>query len=162
VDLSVPLLAAVNGVAVGLGFTLLAHCDLVLIDETARLRVPFAELGVPAEAGGSVLFPARLGWQEAARLLLTSDWVDADEAVRLGMALRVCAAGTALTETVTLAARIAAHPRQATRTITTLMRAGQRDLVWAAKQREQAAFADLLRGAVSTGTLAEFVAKATP
>jgi enoyl-CoA hydratase/carnithine racemase len=147
---------------VGLGFTLLAHCDLVLIDETARLRVPFAELGVPAEAGGSVLFPARLGWQEAARLLLTSDWVDADEAVRLGMALRVCAAGTALTETVTLAARIAAHPRQATRTITTLMRAGQRDLVWAAKQREQAAFADLLRGAVSTGTLAEFVAKATP
>jgi enoyl-CoA hydratase/carnithine racemase len=95
-------------------------------------------------------------------LLLTSDWVDADEAVRLGMALRVCAAGTALTETVTLAARIAAHPRQATRTITTLMRAGQRDLVWAAKQREQAAFADLLRGAVSTGTLAEFVAKATP
>ena len=45
---SVPLLAAVNGVAVGLGFTLLAHCDLVLVAADARLRVPFAELGVPA------------------------------------------------------------------------------------------------------------------
>jgi len=52
-----PLLAAVNGVAVGLGFTLLAHCDLVLVDAGARLRVPFAELGVPAEAASSLLFP---------------------------------------------------------------------------------------------------------
>ena len=162
VDLSVPLLAAVNGVAVGLGFTLLAHCDLVLVAESARLRAPFAELGVPTEAASSVLFPARMGWQEAARLLLTSDWVDADEAVRLGMALRVCAAGTALTETVALAARIAAHPRPATRAITGLMRAGQRDLVRAANLREQATFADLLRGAAHAGTLADFAAKATP
>jgi enoyl-CoA hydratase/carnithine racemase len=159
VDLSVPLLAAVNGVAVGLGFTLLAHCDLVLIDETARLRVPFAELGVPAEAASSVLFPARMGWQEAARVLLTADWVDAHEAVRLGMALQVCSAGTSVSETVALAARIAAHPRQATRTINKLMRAGQRDPVWAANLREQAAFADLLSGAVHAGTLAEFAAK---
>jgi len=161
-DLSVPLLAAVNGVAVGLGFTLLAHCDLVLVDETARLRVPFAELGVPAEAASSVLFPARMGWQEAARVLLTSDWVDANEAVRLGMALRVCREGTVLSETMTLAARIATHPRPATRAITRLMRSGQDDLVRTANRREQAAFAELLRGAVSVGTLAEFAAKTTP
>ena len=54
-ETSVPLLAAVNGVAVGLGFTLLAHCDIVLVDAGARLRVPFAELGVPAEAASSLL-----------------------------------------------------------------------------------------------------------
>jgi enoyl-CoA hydratase/carnithine racemase len=162
VDLSVPLLAAVNGVAVGLGFTLLAHCDLVLVDESARLRVPFAELGVPAEAASSVLFPARMGWQEAARVLLTSDWVDANEAVRIGMALRVCREGTVLTETMALAARIAAHPRPATRAITRLMRSGRHDLVTTANQREQAAFAELLRGALSGGTLAGFAAKATP
>ena len=81
VDTSVPLLAAVNGVAVGLGFTLLAHCDLVLVDAGARLRVPFAELGVPPEAASSVLFPAAMGWQQAARVLLTSDWVGAAELV---------------------------------------------------------------------------------
>ena len=161
-EISVPMLAAVNGVAVGLGFTMLAHCDLVLVDAAARLRVPFAELGVPAEAGSSVLFPARMGWQQAARILLTSDWIGADEAVDLGMALRVCPAGTVVDETVALAARIAAHPRAATRAITALMREGQRDLVRAANQREQAAFARLLSGVAGTGTLAEYGAKATP
>lgn len=161
-EVSVPLLAAVNGVAVGLGFTMLAHCHLVLVDEAARLRVPFAELGVPAEAASSVLFPARMGWQRAARVLLTSDWIDAGEAVELGMALRVCPAGTVLDETVALAARIAAHPRPATRAITALMREGQRELVRTANEREQAAFAQLLSGASSVGKLAEFTAKATP
>ncbi len=158
-SLSVPLLAAVNGVAVGLGFTLLAHCDLVLIDASARLRVPFAELGVPPEAASSVLFPARMGWQQAARVLLTSDWVSADEAVELGLALRVCDDGSALPEALALATRIAAHPHAALRAITALMRDGQRDLVQAANQREQAAFARLLSGAAQAGALAEFAAK---
>jgi enoyl-CoA hydratase/carnithine racemase len=158
--LPVPLLAAVNGVGVGLGFTVLAHCDLVLVDASARLRVPFAELGVPPEAASSVLFPARMGWQQAARILLTSDWVEADELVELGLALRTCPDGGALPEAVALAARIAAHPRTATRAITSLLRAGQRDLVRAADQREQAAFSTLLGTAIGSGTLAEFAAKA--
>jgi enoyl-CoA hydratase/carnithine racemase len=158
--LSIPLLAAVNGVAVGLGFTILAHCDLVLIDASARLRVPFAELGVPPEAASSVLFPARMGWQQAARVLLTADWVSASEAVALGLALKVCEDGSALTETVALAARIAAHPPAAIRAITSLMRDGQRDLVMAANAREQAAFARLLGGAARAGALADFAAKA--
>ncbi len=158
-ELSVPLLAAVNGVAVGLGFTVLAHCDLVLVDASARMRVPFAELGVPPEAASSVLFPARMGWQQAARILLTSDWVSAQEAVDLGLALGVCPSGTTLDETVTLASRIAAHPRAATRAITALMRAGQHDLVHDANRREQAAFSGLLGPAASSGTLAEFAAR---
>lgn len=156
IELSTPLLAAVNGVAVGLGFTVLAHCDLVLVDATARLRVPFAELGVPPEAASSVLFPARMGWQQAARILLTSDWVDAAEAVQLGMALRVCDEGTTLAETVALAARIAAHPHAALRAITSLMRAGHHDLVQAANRREQAAFSTLLGSAVASGPLAGY------
>ena len=89
-DIVVPLLAAVNGVAVGLGFTMLAHCDLVLVDRDARLRVPFSELGVPPEAASSLLFPAVMGWQRAAHVLLTSDWVGAEELVELGLAVGVC------------------------------------------------------------------------
>jgi enoyl-CoA hydratase/carnithine racemase len=158
----VPLLAAVTGVGVGLGFTVLAHCDLVLVDEDARLRVPFAELGVPPEAASSLLFPAAMGWQEAARVLLTSDWVDAPELVRLGLALRTCAPGTVLDETVALASRLAAHPRAATRAITSLMRASRRDAVEQANRREQAAFSSLLGDAVGAGTLAEFAAKSPP
>jgi len=159
VDLSVPLLAAVNGVAVGLGFTLLPHCNLVLVDAGARLRVPFAELGVPPEAASSVLFPALMGWQRAAQVLLTSDWVEAPGLVDLGLALKVCAAGTVLDETVALAARIAAHPRAATRASASLVRAARRDAVMAANRREQAAFASLLGAAVGSGTLAEFAAR---
>ena len=156
VDLSVPLLAAVNGVAVGLGFTLLPHCNLVLVDAGARLRVPFTELGVPPEAASSVLFPALMGWQQAARVLLTSDWVSAPELVELGLALKVCDAGTVLDETVSLAARIAAHPRAATRASTSLVRAARRDAVLEANRREQAAFGALLGAAVGSGPLAEF------
>jgi enoyl-CoA hydratase/carnithine racemase len=159
IDLSVPLLAAVNGVAVGLGFTLLPHCNLVLVDAGARLRVPFAELGVPPEAASSVLFPALMGWQRAAEVLLTSEWVNATELVELGLALRVCDESTVLDETVALAARIAAHPRAATRASTSLLRAARRDAVLEANRREQAAFAGLLGSAVAGGTLAEFAAR---
>lgn len=155
-ECTVPLLAAVNGVAVGLGFTLLAHCDLVLVATDARLRVPFAELGVPAEAASSFLFPAAMGWQQAARILLTSDWVGADELVSLGLALRSCEPGAVLDETVGLAARVAAHPRGATRAITGLMRAARRDAVLNANRREQGAFARLLGSAAQHGTLADF------
>jgi enoyl-CoA hydratase/carnithine racemase len=159
IDLSVPLLAAVNGVAVGLGFTILPHCNLVLVDAGARLRVPFAELGVPPEAASSVLFPALMGWQQAARILLTSDWVSAPELVELGVALKVCDEGTVLDETVALAARIAAHPRAATRASTSLVRAGRRDAVVEANRREQGAFGALLGSAVGSGTLADFAAR---
>lgn len=158
-ECSVPLLAAVNGVAVGLGFTLLAHCDLVLVATDAKLRVPFAELGVPAEAASSFLFPATMGWQQAARILLTSDWVGADELVSLGLALRSCDPEAVLDETVELAARIAAHPRAATRAITSLMRAARRDAVLDANRREQGAFARLLGSAAQQGTLADFAPK---
>lgn len=158
-DISVPLLAAVNGVAVGLGFTLLAHCDLVLVDPAARLRVPFAELGVPPEAASSVLFPAAMGWQRAARVLLTSDWVTAPELVELGLALEVSAPGQVLDETVALATRIASHPHAATRAITSLLRAARRDAVLEANRREQGAFGRLLGGAAQSGTLAEFADK---
>src|SRR5271154_7508339 len=144
IDLSVPLLAAVNGVAVGLGFTLLPHCNLVLVDAEARLRVPFAELGVPPEAASSLLFPALMGWQQAARVLLTSDWVGAPELVELGLALRGCDEGTVLDETVVLAGRSAAPPRAAPRASTSLVRAARREAVVEANRREQAAFGKLL------------------
>ena len=161
-DMSVPLLAAVNGVAVGLGFTILGHCDLVLVDPGARLRVPFTELGVPPEAASSLLFPSVMGWQRAARVLLTSDWVGAAELVELGLALKVSEPGAVLDETIALASRIASHPRPATRAAVSLMRAARHDAVLEANRREQRAFGEILGGAAKSGTLAEFAAKGTP
>jgi enoyl-CoA hydratase/carnithine racemase len=138
-----PLLAAVRGVGMGLGCTLLGHVDLVLMEQGARLRAPFAEMGVPPEAASSWLLPERLGWQRAAALLLASQWLDADQAVEAGLALRVCAEGTVVDETMALARRIAAFPPHATRDIKRLMTAGRRPAIVAARAREEAAFAAL-------------------
>ena len=143
VDFDKPVLAAVNGVGVGLGCTLLGHVDLVLIDEGARLRAPFAELGVPPEAASSWLLPERMGWQSAAAVLLASEWIGADQAVACGLALRACPTGTVVAETLALARRIAAFPPHATRQIKRLMMDGRRPPIVAARQREEAAFAAL-------------------
>ncbi len=138
-----PLLAAVHGVGVGLGLTLLAHVDLVLVEEGTRLRAPFAELGVPPEAASSLLLPERMGWQRAAAALLASEWIDADEAVESGLALRVCAHGTVLARTMEIASRIASFAPHATREIKRLMMAARRPDIVAAREREESAFAAL-------------------
>jgi len=85
-----PLLAAVNGVGVGFGLTVLLHCDVVYIAEGARLRPPFVTLGVVPEAASSYLLPAIIGWQRAAEVLFTADWIEAERAVALGIASRLC------------------------------------------------------------------------
>lgn len=139
-----PLVAAVNGPAVGIGFTMLPHCDLVLVAEGARLRTPFAELGVPPEAASSVLFPARMGWQRAAEVLFTSPWLSAEEAVEAGIALRVVPGDGVVAEALALAGRIAAAPLPALRAIKATMLAGRADAVAAARAREEAAFARVL------------------
>jgi enoyl-CoA hydratase/carnithine racemase len=138
-----PLLAAVNGVGMGLGFTLLGHVDLVLMDESARLRAPFAELGVPPEAASSLLLPERMGWQRASAALMASEWIDADQAVASGLALRVCPAGTVVAETMELAGRVASFPAHATRRIKQLMMEACRADIVAARAREESAFASL-------------------
>jgi enoyl-CoA hydratase/carnithine racemase len=139
-----PLVAAVNGAAVGIGFTMLPHCDLVLAADGARFRTPFAEMGVPPEAASSYLFPARMGWQRAAEVLFTSPWLSAAEAVECGIALRVVPAGDLLAEALTLAGAIAAAPLPALRAIKATMLAGRADAVAAARAREEAAFARVL------------------
>jgi enoyl-CoA hydratase/carnithine racemase len=139
-----PLVAAVNGAAVGIGFTMLPHCDLVLAAETARFRTPFAEMGVPPEAASSYLFPARMGWQRAAEVLFTSRWLSAADAVECGIALRVVADDELLPEALALAGSIATAPLDALRAIKATMLAGRADAVAAARAREESAFARLL------------------
>lgn len=139
-----PLLAAVNGPGVGIGFTLLLHCDLVWMGASARLRAPFAEMGVPPEAASSVLLAARMGRQQAARVLLTADWVSAHDAVAHGLAVDVVADDELQDRVAAVARRIAEHPLGGLRAICGLVRAGEAEAVTAARAREEAAFADLL------------------
>jgi enoyl-CoA hydratase/carnithine racemase len=125
-DFDKPLLAAVNGVGVGIGLTLLLHCDVVYVAEGARLRPPFVTLGVVPEAASSYLLPATIGWQHAAEVLFTADWIDARRAVELGLASRVCTADTLLPAIRTVARRIAEQPPQAVRATKRLLIATRR------------------------------------
>lgn len=88
IEFSKPLLAAVHGAAVGFGATVLLHCDMVLVAETARLRFPFTALGTAPEAASSALLPEIVGLRRAADMLLTSRWIAGREAVDMGLAAR--------------------------------------------------------------------------
>lgn len=143
-----PLLAAVNGIGIGIGATILPHCDLVVMAESARLRTPFAELGVTAEAGSTFLFPARLGWQRAAAMMLAGEWLSSQEAVDAGLAYRVVPDADVLDETLALARQVAAAPLAALRSIKGLLLAAQADHVRDARRAEEADFAALLSGLV--------------
>ncbi len=151
-----PLLCAVNGLGIGIGFTLLAHCDIVIVSTDARFRVPFAPLGVPPEAASSYLFPLRMGWQRAALVLLTGDWVSAAETVEWGLALEAVAPEQVVARAQELAERIATSPLGALRAIKTALLAGQRDAISAARAREDAAFTTLLGSAATLGALDRF------
>ena len=141
-----PLLAAVEGVAVGIGMTLLPYCDIVVVAESARMRVPFSELGVPPEAASSALLADLVGWQRAAEILLTSRWVSADQAVEYGLALEKSADGHALEHTLGIARTIAEKSAYSTSVIKQLMVAARGTRSQDARAREEALFAELFRG----------------
>ena len=84
-----PLVMAVNGAAVGLGTTMLGFADLAFASPQARFKCPFTSLGVGAEAASTWLLPQLLGWQNAMWLLLSSEWVGADEAKEMGLVFKV-------------------------------------------------------------------------
>lgn len=138
-----PLLAAVDGPAVGIGLTILLHCDIVLVSETARLRVPFSQLGVPPEAGSSALLADRIGWQAAAELLFTSRWIDGPEAVRLGLALRSVSADELPSAIASMAETIASQSAYATGVAKRLLLAARADRATVARERESREFAAL-------------------
>ncbi|MFQ5698070.1 MAG: enoyl-CoA hydratase/isomerase family protein [Myxococcota bacterium] len=151
-----PLVAAVNGLGVGIGLTLLLHCDLVLIDERARLRAPFTSLGVTAEAGSTQLLPDRVGWQTAARWLYTAAWIDASEVLESGLACRVCPPGSVLDEARAVATEIAQMPIESLVATKELLLAARLDAIRAARARENAAFARLVGGPANREALAAF------
>jgi enoyl-CoA hydratase/carnithine racemase len=136
-----PLIAAVNGPAIGIGCTLLGHCDVVLMARGARMRLPFAPLGLAPEGGSTVLLPALIGWQRAARALLTGDFITSQQALDWGMVAEICEDGTTLDEAMALARHIAEGPIQTLRETKELMIAARADAVAAARVRENAALA---------------------
>ena len=138
-----PIIAAVNGLAVGIGSTVLLHCDLVLIAESARLRFPFTALGIVPEAGSSALLPARARWADAVWAMLSSEWLDAHAALAMGLAWRVVPDTELIVEAEQAAATIAALDPAAVAATKRLLTAGRTDVARAAMDRELAEMATL-------------------
>jgi enoyl-CoA hydratase/carnithine racemase len=157
-----PIVAAVNGMAVGLGTTMLPYCDIVLASEDARFRLPFARLGVVPEAGSTFTLPATIGWLAAAYAFYTSEWFDAQQALAYGLAFRVCARDALLDEAREIAATIAKMPVvslvETKRLLFETRLADARD----ARQREEAVFARIIAGPANREAIAAFLEKREP
>ena len=130
------MLAAVNGIAVGFGCTMLLYADLILVAESARLRLPFTALGIVPEAGSSALLPTRVRLPDAMWAVLSSDWIDAEAAVRCGLAWRVVDDNQLLVEALEAAGSIAALDPSAVAATKRLMTAGREALARDAISRE--------------------------
>ena len=157
-----PLIAAVNGIAVGIGVTMLPYCDIVLMSTDARLRAPFVSLGVTAEAGSTYLLPATIGWSNTAYMLFTAAWVDAEEAASMGLARKVVDSSALLTEAHALARRIAAMPVSALVATKKLLIDARLDAVHAARAREAGAFDALVGAPANLEALSAFQQKRDP
>ena len=154
-----PLICAVNGVGLGIGVTILGYADLAFISGTARLKCPFTSLGVAPEAASSYLLPRLMGRQNAAWLLMSSEWVSAEEALRMGLVWRVCEPDALLPEVTRHAEVLAARPIASLMAVKETMVAPLRPEIAAAGARESAVFAELLGARDNAAALEDFTGR---
>lgn len=153
---SKPLICVVNGLGVGLGATLLGFADLAFMSTTARLKCPFTSLGVAPEAASSYLLPQLVGRQNAAWLLMSSQWIDATEALRMGLVWKLCEPPTLVAEATQHADILAAQPIASLVAVKQSMMEPARPDIAAARSREDAYFAKLMGAGANAEALSEF------
>lgn len=156
-----PLVAAVQGWAVGIGATMLLHCDLVYASEDARLLFPFVNLGLTPEAGSSLVLPRLMGQQRAAEVLLLGEPLAAAKARDYGLVNEVLAGDALITRAREVAAKLAAKPPQALRETRELL-AVSRDEVIACMSREAEVFKQRLTSDEAAEAFAAFAEKRPP
>jgi enoyl-CoA hydratase/carnithine racemase len=159
--LATPLVAAVNGAAIGVGTTMLAHADLVIAARSARFVMPFTSLGLVPEAASSLLFPRLVGHQRASALLLLGDPLDAETAQGWGLVNQVVADAELMATARGVAARLAALPPAAVRQTKELIKNGRPDVAGRIEQ-ELVLFGDRLRSPEAAEAFQAFVEKRKP
>ncbi|MBV9560866.1 MAG: enoyl-CoA hydratase/isomerase family protein [Bradyrhizobium sp.] len=155
-----PLVAAVQGRAVGIGTTMLLHCDLVVLAEDALLTTPFVNLALVPEAASSLLLPQRIGHARAYAMFTLGDAMDAPTALALGLANRVVPFPRLHAEAAELAARLARQPAGALSTTKRLMR--NADVLMAQIATESERFTERLKTAEAREAFTAFAEKRPP
>jgi len=157
-----PVVAAVAGVAVGIGTTMLLHCDLVYAAPDARFQLPFVNLGLCPEAGSSVMLQELMGHRRAAELLLFGEPFSSEKALELGIVNAVYP-GAELLEAATAKARhLAEKPPSALRTTKALLKRSAAGAVAEAMARETEKFAALLQGPEAREAMMAFMQRRKP
>lgn len=151
-----PLVAAVQGLAVGVGTTMLLHCDLVYAARGARFHLPFVQLGLVPEAGSSLLLPQRIGQARAAEMLLLGEPMDAEAALAAGLVSRVFAEGELMEQAWTRAERLAAQPPEALRATRDLLRQADRVPLAERMRQEGELFVQRLRSEETRAVMQAF------
>ena len=161
-NLDKPVIAAVKGVAIGGGTTLLTHCDFVYAGESSKFKLPFVDLGLVPEFGSSWALPARSGYIRAAELFLLAQPFSAEVAVEVGLVTRVVP-DTELSATVTQTAeKLAAKPIGALRATKKLLKRSSRELIDQAIQAEVEEFSSRVRSAEVREVFTAFMEKRKP
>ncbi|MDE3177993.1 MAG: enoyl-CoA hydratase/isomerase family protein [Pseudomonadota bacterium] len=154
-----PLLAAVEGPAVGVGTTMCLHCDLVYAAPSARFAMPFVNLGLVPEAGSSMLVPNRFGRAVAAELLLLGEAIDAARAREIGLVNAIVAPDALKAHALAKARALAAKPRAALLATRKLMR-GDTEALYAHMEEELKAFALALKSPEARAAFEAFAGRA--
>ncbi len=157
-----PVIAAVPGLAIGIGTTLLMHCELVYVAATAKFAMPFTQLGLCPEFASSVLLPRMAGYQRAAEKLLLGESFDAAEAEKMGLVNRVLPADELMPFVQAQAAKLAALPSESLRVTKQLMKGDLQTPVAAAMLTEMQHFMRLLNGPDAKEAFAAFLQKRKP
>ena len=162
VDCDKPVVAAVTGAAIGVGTTLLLHCDFVYVSDEARLAMPFVSLGLVPEYASSLLVPQLMGHRRAAEKLLLGDPFTGEQAVECGIANAVLPAGEVMAQARRVAERFNQLPPGAVRDAKRLMRAPQRELVLQTIKTEGEIFGQRLRSPEAREAFQAFFEKRRP
>lgn len=159
----VPIVAAVHGNAVGIGTTMLFHCDFVIAEEGTRFLMPFVDLGLVPEAASSLILPRLAGRRRAARYLLLGEAFGPEEALDFGLVSHVAPAGQLQSITEKLVAKLKAKPAEALRLTQRLLRRENTDELLERMELENGHFSERLTSTeVRDAINAFFAARAKP
>jgi len=162
IDFDKPIVAAVQGAAIGGGTTMLTHCDFVFAGESAKFQIPFVNLAVVPEFGSSCTVPARIGYLRAAELILLGLPFNAKRAADIGLVTRVLADQDLLATATQTARDLAKKPPAALQACKRLMKSSTRDQLERAVKLENEEFAARVRSAEAREAFTAFIEKRKP
>ncbi|HSG88524.1 MAG TPA: enoyl-CoA hydratase-related protein [Pseudomonadales bacterium] len=162
IDYTKPVVAAVNGAAIGVGGTICGLVDIVLMADSARMRCPFAALGINPEAGSSVTFPEMMGPQRAAWFLYSADTMSAQDCLHAGIALEVLPDDGFMEQVMTRAGKLAAQAPSSLRETKALLMAPRREGLRQAVAAENEALGRTVGSAENREAIRAFMEKRAP